>query len=230
MKKVGIVIAMQEEYEEIEKIITDQKKEQIRFLTFTIGKIENIECVVVQCGVGKVNAARATQVMIDSFELEYIINIGTAGAINETLEIGDILIGKQVVQHDFDITAFGHKKGYITGVGNEVICDKKLVNKFQNIIQNMAKEEYQIKLGVVATGDIFCTETKMKDKIRKKFEADVVDMECGAIAQVAHLNQIPFIVIRGISDTPNGNNAKAFDENLKFASKRCADILKKVVV
>lgn len=217
---------MEEECEAIESIMTNIERKDIYDLSFIVGKIKERECVLVKSGVGKVNAARTTQVMIDHFKIEYIINLGSAGAINDQLDIGDILIGKHVVQHDFDITAFGHSKGYITGVGNNVECDKDLIVKFEDVIKNISERNYKIKLGIVATGDIFCTDVAMKDKIRAKFNADVVDMECAAIAQVTYLNSIPFIVVRSISDTPNGKNASTFDENLKLASKRCADILR----
>lgn len=226
MKKIGIVVAMEEECEAIESIMNNMEIQEIYNLRFIVGKIGKKECVLVQSGIGKVNAARTTQVMIDHFKVEYIMNLGSAGAINEQLDIGDILIGKHVVQHDFDITAFGHSKGYITGIGNNIECDKSLITKFEEVIKSMPEKNYKIKLGVVATGDIFCTDVVMKDKIRAKFDADVVDMECAAIAQVTYLNSLPFIVVRSISDTPNGKNASTFDENLKLASKRCANILK----
>lgn len=226
MKNIGIIVAMDEEGEAIERIMTDIEIRQIYDLIFKIGKIKNRKCVLVKSGVGKVNAARTTQIMLDNFNIEYVLNVGSAGSINSMLEIGDVVIGKEVVQHDFDITAFGHSKGYITGVGNSVICDRELVEKFESIIKNMAQKKYNIKIGIVATGDIFCTDIEMKDKIRTKFDADVVDMECGAIAQTCYLDEIPFLVIRSVSDTPNGNNASTFDENLKLASKRCANILK----
>lgn len=227
MKQIGIVVAMEEEFEEIENKMKNIETKQIKDLTFVVGKIEGKECVLVKSGVGKVNAARTTQIMIDYFKLDCIFNLGAAGAIHNQLEIGDIVIGKYVVQHDFDITAFGHKKGYITGIGNHVKCNEELVQKFEEVIQNIPEKEYQINLGIVATGDIFCTDVAMKDKIRENFKADVVDMECAAIAQVAYLNHLPFIVIRSVSDVPNGKNASTFDENLKLASKRCAVILEK---
>lgn len=226
MKKIGIVVAMEEECEAIESIMTNMEIQEIYNLRFIVGKIGKKECALVQSGIGKVNAARTTQLMIDHFEIEYVINLGSAGAINDQLDIGDILIGKYVVQHDFDITAFGHSKGYITGVGNNIECNKSLITKFEEVIESMPERNYKIKLGIVATGDIFCTDVVMKDNIRAKFDADVVDMECAAIAQVAYLNSLPFIVVRSISDTPNGKNASTFDENLKLASKRCANILK----
>lgn len=229
MKNIGIIVAMDEEGEAIEKIMTNIERKQIYNLVFKIGIIKDKKCVLVKSGVGKVNAARTTQIMIDNFDIDYVINAGSAGAINNMLEIGDVIIGKQVVQHDFDITAFGHSKGFITGVGNNVICDRELVSKFNMIIEDIAERNYNIKLGVVATGDIFCTDVSMKDEIRANFDADVVDMECGAIAQVCYLDNIPFIVIRSVSDTPNGKNTSTFEKNLELASKRCATILKEIL-
>lgn len=226
MKKVGIVVAMEEEFEAVESKMKDIEIKQIYNLRFTIGKIGKKECILVKSGVGKVNAARTTQVMSDNFKLEYIVNVGSAGSINDELEIGDVVIGKEVVQHDFDITAFGHSKGYITGVGNSVKCDGTLVKEMKNMLENEPERNYKIKIGIIATGDIFCEDIAMKDKIRTKFDADVVDMECGAIAQVAYLNEIPFIVIRSVSDTPNGENSSTFEQNLKLASKRCANLLR----
>lgn len=230
MKEIGIIVAMDEEREAIINIMTDIKVEQIYNLRFLKGKIQGKNCILVKSGIGKVNAARTTQIMLQKFEVQYIINLGAGGSINGMLNIGDVLIGKQVVQHDFDITAFGHSKGYITGVGDSIICDRNLVNEFEQILQSIPERNYQIKIGVIATGDIFCTETWMKDKIRAKFNADVVDMECAAIGQVCYLDNVPFMAIRAISDTPNGKNATTFDENLKLASKRCANLLKEFLI
>ncbi len=225
MKKVGIVVAMEEEFEAVKNKMKDIRTKEIYNLIFTIGKIGKKECILVKSGVGKVHSARTTQVMVDKFDLEYIVNVGAAGSVNDMLQIGDVVIGQDVVQHDFDITAFGHSKGYITGVGNSIKCDEKLVTKLKETVENGPERQYQIKLGIVATGDIFCEDIAMKNKIRAKFNADVVDMECGAIAQVAYLNKIPFIAIRSVSDTPDGKNANTFDQNLKLASKRCANLL-----
>lgn len=230
MKKIGIVVAMEEEFEAIESKMANREIKQIRDLRFVIGKIAEEKCILVKSGVGKVNAARTTQVLVDNFKLDSIFNLGSAGAINANLKIGDIVIGKQVVQHDFDITAFGHSKGYITGIGNYVKCDEQLVQAFEKVVQNMPERDYQIKIGIVATGDIFCTDIGMKNKIRVNFDADIVDMECAAIAQVAYLNNLPFIVVRSVSDTPNGENASTFDQNLKLASERCAGILEEFLI
>lgn len=225
MKFIGIIVAMDEEREAIQNFLKEVEIKQIYNLRFLIGTIGKRKCVLIKSGVGKVNAARATQILIDNFELDCIINVGVAGAINYLLNIGDVVIAKHVVQHDFDITAFGHSKGYITGVGDRIESDFGLVNAFENMIKSGEEKNYQTKIGIVASGDIFCTEVEMKNKINAKFDADVVDMECAAIAQVAYLDNIPFISMRCISDIPNNNNAKTFDENLELASKRCAILL-----
>lgn len=226
MDKVGIIVAMQEELEEVLKIMKEIEEKKFYGNSFINGKIENTEVVVVKSGVGKVNAARTTQILIDKLDVKSVINVGSAGALNSNLNIGDIVIANKLIQHDFDITAFNHKKGYITGVGDYIYCDENLINKFQEAENNIDNNEYNIKTGIIASGDIFCTDIDMKNKIYTKFNADCVEMEGAAIAQVCYLDKIPFIVIRSISDSPNGNNAIVFDEFIKLASKRCADILK----
>ena len=225
MNYIGIIVAMDEEKEAILNIMKHVEKRMIYNLQFEIGQIGSKACILVQSGIGKVNAARTTQVLIDNFEIESIINVGSAGAINDLLEIGDVVIAKHVVQHDFDITAFDHPKGYITDIGDYIECDEKLIRQFKELIKSLSNSEYKTKIGIIASGDIFCTEERMKEKINFKFQADVVDMECAAIAQVAILDKIPFISIRSVSDVPNGSNEKTFEENLKLASERCAEII-----
>lgn len=222
----GIIVAMQEELEEIIKIMKDIEEKEIYGIYFIKGKIENTKVVVVKSGVGKVNAARTTQILIDKLKVKSIINVGTAGALSPFLNIGDIVIAEKLVQHDFDITAFDHDKGYITGVGEYIYSDYKLVKKLQNVANKIKDETYNINTGVIATGDIFCTDIAMKNKIYTKFDAECVEMEGAAIAQVCYLDKIPFVVFRSISDTPNGNNAIVFDKFVELASKRCANILK----
>ncbi|MCI8616923.1 MAG: 5'-methylthioadenosine/adenosylhomocysteine nucleosidase [Clostridia bacterium] len=226
MRNIGIIVAMQEELEEILKIIEETNKKEIYDITYIEGKVGENNIIITLSGIGKVNAARTTQILIDKLNVECIINVGSAGALNPILNIGDIVIGNKLIQHDFDITAFNHKKGYITGVGDYLECNEDLVKQFEKITNNIENKEYKTITGIIASGDIFCTEINMKNKIYSKFNAECVEMEGAAIAQVAYLCNIPFIVIRSISDSPNGNNAIVFDEFVKLASARCAKILK----
>lgn len=226
MKEYGIIAAMQEEMQEIKNIMEEIKEQKIYDLTFIKGKINDKDIVLVKAGVGKVNAARVTQILIDNFDIQAIINVGSAGSANDELDIGDIVIGQKIVQHDFDITAFGHPKGYISNVGQYVESDAQLIKKMEQTINKLDSNEFKIKIGTIASGDIFCTELQMKNKIRTKFNADAIEMEGAAIAQVCKLDNIPFIIIRSISDKPNGNNEITFDKFLEKASKRCASIIK----
>lgn len=226
MSKIGIIVAMEEELESILEIMDNIEEKEIYGLTFKTGQIEKNKIIVVKCGVGKVNAARVTQILIDTFNVKCVINVGAAGALNPFLNIGDIVIGEKLIQHDFDITAFDHDKGYITGVGDYIYSDSELIEKFENAANNLKEKDYKIKKGIIATGDIFCTDIEMKNKIFSKFDADCVEMEGAAIAQVCYLDNIPFIVIRSISDSPNGNNEIDFDKFVELASKRCANILR----
>lgn len=231
MNNIGIIVAMQEEFDEILNIMDIIKEEDIYNVNFKKGNIGENNIIVVKSGVGKVNAARTTQILIDKFNINTIINVGSAGALNSKLNIGDIVIADKLIQHDFDITAFNHKKGYITDVGDYIYCDKNLVMKLEKVANNMRADkienkEYKFITGTIASGDIFCTDVEMKNKIYSKFSAECVEMEGAAIAQVCYLDNIPFVVMRSISDSPNGNNAIVFDEFAKLASKRCAMILK----
>ena len=227
MIRIGVIAAMNEEMIEIKKIMTSIKQINVYELKFFEGKINDKKVILVEAGIGKVNAARVTQILIDKFEVGSIINIGSAAAANNELGIGDIVIGKTVVQHDFDITAFGHPKGYISNVGIKIESSPELINKMESVVNSINKDESKIKIGTIASGDIFCTDIKMKQKIREKFKADAIEMEGAAIAQVCKLCNIPFIIIRGISDTPDGNNNITFEQYLEKASKMCANILQR---
>ena len=228
-KYVGIIAAMPEEMEAIKMKMSNLKEKDILNLKFFDGKIGNQKIILVKSGVGKVNAARTTQIMIDKFDIDYIINIGSAGSINDEIKYGDIVIGKFVLQHDFDITAFGHEKGYISNIGVKLESNTKLIKRCEYVIKNMKEDSYKCVVGTIATGDIFCTSKKMKDKIRTKFNADCVEMEGAAIAQVAYLSNTPFIIIRSISDSPNEENQIDFNKYLKMAADRCAIFIENLI-
>ena len=217
-KYIGIIVATPEEMKELKSIMMESEKIKIFNLDFYKGKINDKNYVLVKCGVGKVNAARTTQILIDNFDIESIINVGVAGGLSNNINIGDIVIGEKLVQHDFDITAFGYEKGYISETGKLFESDRNLIERCRKInIQNV-----QIVLGTIASGDIFCTDIKMKENIRIKFNSDCVEMEGASIAQTAYLCNIPFVVIRAISDIPNGNNQVDYEQFVEKAAKNCS--------
>lgn len=224
MKNIGIIAAMDEEIATIKDLMQNVEVKNIIDLEFIIGKIHSKEVVLVKSGAGKVHAARTTQIMIDNFDIAYIINVGTAGGLNNDIEIGDIVIAEKLVQHDYDITAGGHEKGYVSNTGKYFECDKKLIEKSKQII-NSLNENFKAVVGLIATGDIFVQDINVKNRIKEEFDADCVEMEGAAIAQVCKLDRIPFIVIRAISDKPNGNNGIDFEKYLEMACKRYAKFI-----
>ncbi|SKA63134.1 methylthioadenosine nucleosidase [Eubacterium uniforme] len=191
---------------------------------FTKGILENSEVVIVKCGVGKVNAACATQAMIDKFKVDAIINTGVAGSLDNRIDISDIVISGDVVQHDMDITALGYPKGKIPETDSlSFKAERELV---EIAIDSARKELTDVKVfeGRIASGDEFINSDEKKTQIVEEFNATCCEMEGGAVAQVCVLNSVPFVVIRAISDKADGSShmdypvfeAKAADNSIKL--------------
>ena len=226
---IGIIAAESKEMNEIKKLMKNIEEKDLLNLQFFTGKIEEAECVLVECGEGKVNAARTTQVMIDNFKIDKLVNVGSAGAINEDLNVKDVVIADKLVQYDFDISGLGYEKGEICNIGKYIYCDKTLVEECKKAIENIENESYKVVIGTIATADSFCDKPEIAKMVRKEFNAECVEMEGAAVAQVCYLDKIPFLVIRGISDTPNGNNKIDFRKYLEIASKQSAKILQNLI-
>lgn len=228
--RIGIIAAENAEMMAIKDIMNDIREESVYNLVFTLGNIESKVCVLVECGVGKVNAARTAQIMIDKYSVDYVINVGSAGGVNKELNILDIVIGDKLVQYDFDISGAGnYEKGEICGTGKFFNSDERLVNLSKEIIENMDGRDFNIVVGSIGSADLFCTDPNIGAKTREDFGVECVEMEGAAIAQVCMLDNVPFLVIRGVSDSPNGNNDIDFHTYLGIVSKRVATILKELV-
>ena len=221
MKKLGIIFAMKEELDETKKIFNNIVVHIIYDLRIYECIKNNITCFLVESGIGKVNAARSTQILIDTMEVDCILNVGVAGSISRNVNKCDVIIADKLVQHDFDLTIFNHDKGEIPNVGKYVDCDKKLVK-----VASTIKMDTKVTFGIISSGDIFISDEKMGTKINKKFGALCVEMEGAAIAQVCHLCGIPFLVVRSISDSPyEKDNHITFDNFLKISSNMAAKFI-----
>ena len=221
MKKIGIIFAMKEELEELKEKIKIKNEYKIFSLIFYESEINNCKCILTESGIGKVNAARATQILIDNFDVDYIFNVGVAGSITDKVNIGDIVIADKLVHHDFDITSFNHEKGFIPNIGTYINADQYLLKKSNEIIYNN-----KVHIGTIASGDIFITDENMSKKINNKFNALCVEMEGASIAQVCYLSNVPFLVLRAISDSPNKkNNIQTYEEFLEKSSKEISKFL-----
>lgn len=226
MKYIAIIAAEDKEVFAIKEKMTDIIEDKIYNITIYTGNIKEVNCVLVKSGVGKVNSARTTQVIIDKFNPKYIINTGSAGALSDKLKIGDVVIGTTLIQHDFDVTAFGREKGFIPEVGKEFLSDSKLVEFCESELKS---KEIGFSKGIIVSGDKFISTTSEKKDLGNEFSALCAEMEGAAIAQVCKLSSVPFIVIRSVSDELNGDAKVDFEEFLETASKKCADIIYSVI-
>ena len=217
---IGIIVAEEKELIEVKKIINNIKERNIYEKTFYIGNIESKEIVLVKSNVGKVNSARVCQLLIDNFNVELVINVGTAGSVDNSLDIGDVVVATKLVQYDFDVTPFGRKLGEIENIGEYIEVDKNLLQLFDGIY---------VKKGIIASGDKFIVNKEEKDNIRKLFCALCIDMESAGIAQVCYLDKVPFLVIRSITDKLDGSSKIDFETFLESSSKGVANILKEVL-
>ena len=222
MKKIGIIFALNDELEETKKIFDSVKKHSIYNLTIFECSNNKVTCFLVESGMGKVNAARCTQILIDRMNVDYILNVGVAGSVSKDINKCDIVIADKLVQHDYDARPLGFKRAEIPDIGIYIDCDKKLLD-----IAKTIDVDTKTTVGVVASGDIFVTEQEMGVKINEKYNALCVEMEGAAIAQVCHLCSIPFIVIRAISDSPyEEDNHITFEEFLKISANMAAKFIK----
>ena len=199
---IGIIGAMEIEVNGIISNMTDVKTEWISGSAYTSGKIEGRECVVVKCGIGKVNAAVAAQTMILKYKPDMIINTGVGGSTSLNTHIGYVVIAESVIQHDMDTTAIGDKRGTIflpEGNIDYIPCSKEIVKRLEKACESIG-ETHQVT-GTVATGDQFITGNEKRSALNENFNAIACEMEGGSIGQVCYLNQVPFGIVRAISDS-----------------------------
>ncbi len=231
-KKLGIIGAMDIEVETLKAALSDCKTTKIAEMEFYEGKLSEKEVIVVKCGIGKVNAARCVQILADKFSVGAVVNTGIGGGIGDGLAVSDIVIGNELVQHDFDVSGFGYAKGYMFS-GDK---DKPTLYKCSPVLVETVKkaaagyiDEKKIKVGRIATGDIFVSDVEKKKEIKETFDAMVCEMEGGAIAQSAAANGIDFVVVRAISDLADGSASESYELFEKETAHLCAKIIKSFV-
>jgi len=214
---IGIIAAMENEVRDIKSVMEDSIKIIHGGMTFIKGKIHQKEIVVVKSGVGKVNAAICTQILIDLFKAKAIINVGVAGAIDPDLEVGDIVISEDSCQYDMDARAFGHPWGEIPNMDITFFkADQTLITLAEKAASGL---NAPYRLGRVMTADLGVDSNELKEKIRAEFGGLCVEMEGAAVGQVAFINQVPYLIIRSISDKADGNLTEDYKNNLENSIK-----------
>ena len=222
--KLGIIGAM--------KIEVDTLKENMENKTITLragmefceGTLEGAQVVVVQCGVGKVNAALCVQALCDLFGVTHLVNTGIAGSLNAALDIGDLVISQDAMYHDFDCVGFGYPHGKVPGM--DVVAfpaDEKMMEYAFAAAE--AVNPGHAKVGRVATGDQFICDKAVKNRIIELTGALCTEMEGGAIAQAAYRNEVPFVIIRAISDKADDSADMDYPTFEAIAAHRCATVV-----
>ena len=216
---IGIIAATVQEREALCKAFGAEAKGPMEYVR---GRMEGKDVVLVQAGIGKVNAALCAQKMIDLYQPEAIINVGVAGALDPDLHVGDLVISRDAVQHDFDTMYFGDSPGYVSGVGLSMPADQALMEKAEKAASALG---LAYRVGRVASGDQFIASPEKKEWIATTFQASCTEMEGAAIAQVALLNQVPFLIIRAISDGADDGAPVSYYEFVEMAAERAVKLI-----
>lgn len=217
MKTIGIIGAM-----EVEVAILKEKMEDVRIIKkasmdFYEGILAGKKAVVVRSGIGKVNAGICAQILADVFSVDAIINTGIAGSLNKNINIGDIVLSTDVVQHDMDATGFGYRKGQIPQMPVFFFNADDNLRRFAAEVCKEVNPDIQVFEGRIASGDQFVCDQDVKNRIVSEFSAYATEMEGAAIGQAAYLNEIPFLVVRAISDKADGSAQMDYSEFEKAA-------------
>ena len=221
--KFGIIAAMEEELKTLLLALEEKNEVVVLGKTYYQGSIGQHEVVLVQSGIGKVMSAMSVAILAETFAVDTIINTGSAGAVAHGLAIGDVVIADRLVYHDVDVTAFGYAFGQMAGQELYYQADRTLMARLQKVLNQQGKASY---LGLIATGDSFIADPDRVAAIKHHFpEVLAVEMEGAAIAQAAQAAGKPFLVIRAMSDTAQGDANITFDEFVVEAGKRSANTL-----
>ena len=224
--KIAIMGAMPEEITPILEIVGEYTSTEYANNTYYEASYKGTELVIAYSKIGKVFSTLTATTMIEHFGCSKLLFSGVAGAINSSLKIGDLIVATKLSQHDLDITAFGHPMGFVPGGSVFVETDKELINIAKDVASELGKV---VQEGVIATGDQFIHDSKIKDAIVKNFSADALEMEGASVAVVCDALHVPFFILRAISDTADTDASFSFDEFMESSAVISAEFVMKMV-
>ncbi|MCW8884877.1 MAG: 5'-methylthioadenosine/S-adenosylhomocysteine nucleosidase [Motiliproteus sp.] len=225
---VGIIGAMEEEVTYLRDQLQNRQDLKLAGYEFHQGELAGQRVVLLKSGIGKVNAAIGTTILLERFQPHCIINTGSAGGFGADLEIGDVVISSEVCQHDFDLTVFGYEHGQVPQMPVAFTPDEKLVAIAEHSIHKV--QDVKTVKGLIATGDAFVHEPEKVAAMRAKFpEMLAVEMEAGAIAQTCYRFEVPFIIFRALSDIAGKESSVSFKEFLEQAGIHSAHMVIEMV-
>lgn len=215
----GLICPMEEETTPFREAMDITETTRLSGLTFYKGTLDGQTVVLSQCGVGKVNAAVCAEILCEHFQISYLINIGVAGTTHEGIKQGDIVIGNDAVQHDMDVTCRGYRPGEVPDMFvSYFLADDDLIALAEQAAKNCELDGAAVHTGRIASGDQFICGGEQADKIKETFDPYAVEMEGAAVAQTAWVNQIPFVIIRAISDNADKDApTSSYDDFLPLA-------------
>ncbi len=219
---IGLMGAMAEEVALFCQEMEIKSTHKYAGMEYIVGEMCDQQVVLLQSGIGKVKATMGTQIMIDRFDVDMIIFTGLAGALMPNMTRGDIVVSDNVVQYDFDLTAFGRRHGELPDVGRMIEVDNRLVKfacyAWQDVFES-EEDAPEIYVGTICSGDRFITDPRKISWLQREFGAVATEMEGAAFGYTCHLNEVGFLVIRTISDTGGDEATIDFNAYLEIASK-----------
>ena len=223
MKKLGIIGAMQQEVETLLEHMENKVSTTRAGSTFFEGTLSGLDVVVVQCGIGKVNAAICAQILCDCFGVSHIVNTGIAGSLHAELDIGDLVVSKDAMYHDFDCCAFGYPMGKVPGMDTVAFPAGEEMLRLALAAAEQVHPGH-VRVGRVASGDQFVAKAEVKERIIAVTGALCTEMEGAAIAQTAYRNSVPFVILRAISDKADDSAEMDYPPFERIAAHRCASV------
>ncbi len=229
MKKIGIIGAMELEVEVLKEQMDVKNIVEKASMKFYEGILRGKDVVIVQCGIGKVNAGICVQILADLFHVDAVINTGVAGSLRAEINIGDIVVSTDACEHDMDVTALGYKQGIIPQMKESFFkADRKLVEAAIEVCREV-NPDINVYEGRVLSGDQFISGEEIKNKLIDLFGGFCTEMEGAAIAHAAFLNEIPYVVIRAISDKADGSAHMDYPEFERAAAAHSAKLVENLV-
>ena len=226
---IGIIGAMESEVRALQAAMSDKKYTEYAGMRFCEGLLHSVNVVCVQCGIGKVNAALCVQILKDRFNAECIINTGVAGALSDELDIGDIVISSEAVQHDFDLSPIGYQKAEIPPFHTVAFPSDPGLQQLAAQTAQAVLQNHRVFCGRICSGDQFIAGEAAKRRIVSEFGGLCAEMEGAAIAQACTANALPFVIVRAISDRADASGGVSFAEFEASAAKTCASIVMKII-
>jgi adenosylhomocysteine nucleosidase len=215
--KIAVIGAMEEEVTILRGSLENSKQERLTGYEFTSGSYQGKEVVLLKSGIGKVNAALSTTLLLNHYQPDFVINTGSAGGFHHTLNVGDVVISTDVCHHDVDVTVFGYEYGQVPGMPAAFPADKRLIQIAEEGTETL--KPIQVVKGTIATGDSFMNDPTRVRFIRSKFpQLYAVEMEAAAVAQVCYQFNTPFVIIRALSDIAGKESEISFDQFLETAA------------